>query len=190
MREYGVHASVAVAIRCPPMKMLWGIFYSLTFSLSCVCAAQAADVAREHQDIQGIKHHALELNRDLRMLEEEMLHPENSRLTVYLSVEAAASPSLQAVVLSIDGNEAIQYLYTHQQLEALRRGGVHQLYIGKMKDGEHQIAAVFTGRDFEGGDHRGSAQFTIEKNSGAKNVELKIFSFSNLQQAEFTVKDW
>ena len=89
---------------------------------------------------RAIKQQALELNRDLIILEEELLFPKDSRLAVFLSVDTANFLSLGEVALSIDGNQVTSYRYTQKELDALRRGGTHRLYIGNVKAGEHQAS--------------------------------------------------
>ena len=98
------------------------------------------------QEIQTIKQQVLELNRDLFILEEDLLFPSNTRLSVYLSLDIGEFFSLDAVKLSVNGTVVTNYLYTERQLSALQRGGVQRLYMGNIKAGEHEIVAVFTGR--------------------------------------------
>jgi hypothetical protein len=150
-------------------------------------AGSSADLQRE---IQDIKQQTLELNRELFILEEELLYPSNTQLAVFVSLDVGEFFALDAVKLSIDGTVVAHYLYTARQLDALRRGGVQRLYMGNLKAGEHEIVAVFTGKGPEGRDYRRATQLVVEKASGAKHLELLITDSTALRQPEFAVKQW
>jgi len=141
-------------------------------------------------EIQDIKQLTLELNRDLFILEEELLFPSNTQLAVFLSLDVGEFFALDAVKLSIDGVVVTNYLYTDRQVNALRRGGVHRLHMGNLKSGEHEIVAVFTGKGPHGRDYRRGTTLVLDKTSQAKHLELKISDSVALQQPEFTVKEW
>lgn len=142
------------------------------------------------QQIQTIKQQTLELNRDLFILEEELLFPSNTQMAIYLSMDVGTFFALDAVKLSIDGVVVSNYLYTERQVDALQRGGVHRLHMGNVKQGSHEVVAVFTGRGPKGRDYRRATKLVVEKNSSAKNLELKIRDSESLQQPEFVVKEW
>jgi hypothetical protein len=109
-------------------------------------------------DIQQLKQQTLNLNRDLFILEEELLFPSNTQIAVFVSLDVGEFFALDAVKLSIDGEVVSHYLYTERQLDALRRGGIHRLHLGNLKSGEHEIVAVFTGRGPQGRDYRRGTQ--------------------------------
>jgi hypothetical protein len=169
-----------------------------TFLCSLLCslllvggvAAQETETNSLDEEIQSIKQQTLALNRDLFILEEELLFPDDSRLAVFLSLDVGEFFSLDAVKLSIDGAQVTHYLYTAQQVNALTRGGVHRLYMGNVKSGAHEIVAVFTGKGPEGRDYRRATELIVDKTNGAKNLELKITDSTDRQQPEFTVKEW
>jgi tetratricopeptide (TPR) repeat protein len=137
-------------------------------------SSKAEQVASLGEEIQSIKQQTLELNRDLFILEEELLFPSNTQLSVFVSLDVGEFFKLDAVKLSVNGTVVSHYLYTERQLKALQRGGVHRLYLGNIKTGEHEIVAVFTGVGPKGRDYRRGTELKIEKTSGAKNLELKI----------------
>jgi len=156
------------------------------FSVS-VFAAQAPGL---DQEIQDIKQQTLALNRDLFILEEELLFPDNTQVAVFLSLDVGEFFALDAVKLTIDGTVVTHYLYTERQVGALQRGGVHRLYMGNLKAGEHEIVAVFTGKGPSGRDYRRGTQLVIQKTTGAKSLELKITDSTDKRQPEFAVKEW
>lgn len=159
-------------------------------ALLCSTAALAQDPASLDAQIQDIKQQTLELNRDLFILEEELLYPGDTRIGVFLSLDVGEFFALDAVKLSIDGTVVTHYLYTERQVDALRRGGVHRLYQGNIKAGQHEIVAVFTGKGPGGRDYRRATQQVVEKADGAKYLELTITDSTALNQPEFAVKQW
>lgn len=175
------------------MKKCEKLLSVLLVSFACACATFAQDPlagGSQDREIQATKQQLLELNRDLVNLEEELLFPSDSRLTVFLSMDVEDGFSLDAVKLSIDGKQVTHYVYTELQLGALRRGGLHRLYMGTVKIGEHEITAEFTGKESSGRDFRQMARLNTQKTSGAKSLELKISDSADLQQPQFTVVEW
>ena len=172
-----------------------GVALLLSFLLASVSAAQSENSPESAQknlagEVQDIKQLSLELNRDLFILEEELLFPSNTQLAVFLSMDVGEFFALDAVKLSIDGVVVSNYLYTDRQLDALHRGGVQRLHMGNLKNGEHEIVAVFTGKGPHGRDYRRGTTLIVEKTSQAKHLELKISDSQALQQPEFLVKEW
>ncbi len=172
---------------------LLAVFFS--FVLSMAATAQEAENATAGQsnlaeEIQDIKQLTLELNRDLFILEEELLFPSNTQIAVFLSLDVGEFFALDAVKLSIDGVVVTNYLYTDRQLDALQRGGVQRLYMGNLKSGQHEIVAVFTGKGPQGRDYRRGTTLSIDKTNQAKHLELKITDSQARQQPEFIVKEW
>ena len=177
--------------------MKWPQFPSLgsrAVLLAALLLSSAASFAEQEagleEDIQSIKQQALELNRDLFILEEELLYPSDTQVSVFLSLDIGEFFKLDAVKLSIDGEVVTNYLYTDRQLSALRRGGVHRLFLGNLKAGEHELVAVFTGFGPKGRDYRRGTQLVFDKQTGAKHLELKIVDATPTRQPEFVVREW
>ncbi|HET8710344.1 MAG TPA: hypothetical protein VFM32_03140, partial [Spongiibacteraceae bacterium] len=108
--------------------------------------ATAAAQRSLNEQTQDIKKQALELNRDLFSLEEELLFPANTQVAVFVSLDTGEFFSLDAVQIKLDDKIVANYLYTPKQVDALHRGGVQRLYVGNVKGGKHEIVAVLTGR--------------------------------------------
>ena len=142
------------------------------------------------QDVQSLKKEVLDLNRDLFLLEEELLFPANSQVAFFISMDVGEYFALDSVNLKIDGKEVSNYLYTEREVEALLRGGVHRVHMENLKVGEHELVAVFTGQGPEVRDYRRGATINIEKGIGAKYMELEITDRVKKLQPEFVIKDW
>lgn len=142
------------------------------------------------QEVQSLKKEVLDLNRELFVLEEELLFPANTQVAVFVSMDVGTFFALDSVTLKVDGKEVGNYLYTEREAAALLKGGVQRLYLGNLKVGNHEMVAFFTGKGPHERDYRRGATLTFEKGVGAKYVELKISDRQSQQQPEFVIKEW
>lgn len=162
---------------------------------SSAAAASPADAAAPDtrgldEQVQGLKKDVVDLNRDLFVLEEELLYPANTQVAVFLSMDVGDFFALDSVQLKIDQKEVINYLYTPREVEALMKGGVHRLYVGNLKVGKHELVAFFSGKGPNDRAYKRGATLTFEKGIGAKYLELKINDRQRRLQPEFEIKDW
>ena len=142
------------------------------------------------KDVQALKKEVLDLNRDLFLLEEELLFPANSQVAFFVSMDVGEYFKLDSVSLKIDGKEVANYLYTDREVDALLRGGVHRVHMANLKTGEHELVAIFTGQGPHARDYRRGATVSIEKGIGAKYLELEITDRVKKQQPEFEIREW
>lgn len=141
-------------------------------------------------DLEQLKEDTLNLNRDLLILEEELLYPASSQLAVYLSVDLGEFFHLDGVRLQVDGEPVAAQLYTEAQRDALYRGGVQRLYLGNLNSGEHEISAVFTGIGPDGRDYKRGADLLVEKGQEPLVLELKIVDSERKLQPVFAIEEW
>jgi hypothetical protein len=153
-------------------------------------AAPATDFKSLDGEVQGLRKEVLDLNRDLFVLEEELLFPANTQVAVFLSLDVGTFFELDSVQVKLDNKEVANYLYTDREVEALNRGGVHRIYIGNLKTGKHELVAFFTGKGPHQRDYKRGATLNFEKGVGAKYVELRISDRASAQQPEFKIKEW
>ena len=140
--------------------------------------------------IEALKKEVLSLNRDLFILEEDLLFPSNTQFSVFLSVNAGALFTLDSVQLRIDNKNVANHLYTEREIAALRRGGVQRLHIGNLISGEHEIVAVFTGVGPNGRDYRRGKTIVIQKTSEPQFVEFIVEDDASKEQPEFSARAW
>jgi len=142
------------------------------------------------QDVQTLKKEVLDLNRDLFLLEEELLFPANSQVAFFVSMDVGEYFELDSVNIKIDGKEVANYLYTGREADALIRGGVHRVHMANLKTGDHELVAIFTGKGPHVRDYRRGATMRFDKGIGAKYLELEITDRVKKQQPEFVIKEW
>ena len=140
--------------------------------------------------IQDIKTEALELNRDLMVLEEELLFPANTQVAVFVSLDVGKLFGLDSVQVKLDDKEVANYLYTPAEVESLHRGGVQRLYLGNLRAGTHELVAFFVGKGPHDRDYRRGTTVKFDKGTDPKYIELQIKDSTGKLQPEFSVKVW
>jgi hypothetical protein len=153
-------------------------------------AETSSDFKTLDQEVQGLKKDVIDLNKDLFVLEEELLFPANTQVAVYVSMDVGTFFALDSVTVKIDNKQVKNYLYTAREADALLKGGVQQIYLGNLKVGKHELVAFFTGKGPVERDYRRGATINFDKGVGAKYLELKITDKVAKHQPEFAIKDW
>jgi hypothetical protein len=150
-------------------------------------AASAASLDGRVQDIKG---DVIRLNRDLLVLEEELLFPANTQVAVFVSMDVGKLFELGSVQVKLDDKIVANYLYTPLEVKALHRGGVQRVYLGNLKAGAHEIVALFTGGGPHFRDYKRGANVRFDKGTEPKYIELQIKDSAGKLQPEFEVKVW
>jgi hypothetical protein len=171
------------------------VLEALTLTAGLAMAAEPAKMqpqAPQSLDtrIQSLKQEAMELNRDLLVLEEELLFPASTQMAVFVSMDIGTLFDLDSVQLKLDDSVVTNYLYTEREAQALHRGGVQRLYMGNLRAGKHELVAVFTGKGPRWRDYRRGTTLTFDKGTDPKYIELQIRDETRGQQPEFRVKEW
>ena len=141
------------------------------------------------KQVQGLKQEVLDLNRDLFVLEEELLFPASTQVAVFLSMDVGEFFQLDSVQLKLDNKVVTNYLYTERENAALLRGGVQRLYLGNLRIGKHELVAVFTGKGTHERDYRRATTLVFDKQTEPKYIELKVRDVEKKLQPEFEVKE-
>jgi hypothetical protein len=150
----------------------------------------AGEPAPLEDRIQDFKADVIRLNRDLLVLEEELLYPASTQVAVFVSMDVGKLFALESVQVRIGDKVVGNYLYTPAEVQALHRGAVQRLYVGSLKAGKHELTAFFTGQGPHERDYKRGASVVIDKGTEAKYVELRIRDATGKLQPEFDVKVW
>lgn len=148
-------------------------------------AAESLDAQME-----TLKQKVLAVNRDLFVLEEDLLFPSSTQVNVFVSIDPGQYFALDGVSLKIDDKAIQSHLYTEREKTALERGAVQRLYTGNIRTGEHEIVAVVSGIGPESREYRRAVSLDFVKNSGTKYIELKIVGDTLRQQPQFQLREW
>ena len=127
------------------------------------------------EQVQEIKSDALSISAELNRLEEKLLYPSNTEVSVFVSLKSGETFRLDSVEVQMDGKPVTHHLYTFKEQEALRKGGVQRIYTGNVRSGEHDIQVLVLGKngstDFQKTEH-----VKINKDAAPKIVEISLAS--------------
>ena len=135
------------------------------------------DVTREQikgldEQVQEIKSEVLAIAAELNLLEEKLLYPSHTQISIFLSLSEGEKFRLDSVDILLGGKPVAHHLYTFKELEALQMGGVQRIYTGNIKTGEHTIQVSMAGMTTGGNAFERSESFKINKNVGPSIVEI------------------
>ncbi len=161
-----------------------------TVVVAAPATAPAAAPASLDNRIQDLKGDVIKLNRDLLVLEEELLFPANTQVALFVSMDVGKLFELDSVQIKLDDKVVSNYLYTANEVQALHRGGVQRVYLGNLKAGTHEIVAFFTGKGPHDRDYKRGTTIKFDKSTDPKYIELRIKDSTGKLQPEFDVRVW
>lgn len=146
----------------------------------------AEDVSKEQlqsldEQVQEIKSDVLSIAAELSLLEERLLYPSNTQLSVFVSVAEGETFRLDSLQIQIDGELAAHHIYSFKELEALQKGGVQRIYTGNIPTGEHQLEVSVAGKLPSGGDFSGTESFDFSKEVEPKLVGITLGNDASIQ---------
>jgi len=162
-----------------------GFFLLLSVVAATFAGANEAASPPLDEEMEDVKKALVELKRDLVILEEELLFPASSQVSVFLSMDMGKFFQLDAVSLKLNGKEVTHHLYTDKQVDALHRGGVQKLFIGNVKQGSNRVTAFFTGRGPNGRDFRRATTVEFDKGFEPTFIALAISDDTADYQPDF-----
>ena len=159
---------------------------ALVFGITVLLMGNASygkDISREQvkgldEQVQEIKGDALSISAELAKLEEKLLYPSNTEVSVFVSIKTGETFRLDSVDIQVDGKPVTHHVYTLKELEALRKGGVQKIYTGNLRTGDHDLDVQVSGKTSGGSDFQRSGHFTLSKDVAPKIVEVSFASES------------
>ena len=129
--------------------------------------------------VQDIKSDVLSIGQELNQLEEKLLYPSGTQVSIFVSVAKGDQMRLDAVRLQIDGQLVAHHIYSFKELEALRKGGVQRIYVGNVTTGDHKLEVLVDGKLEGGADFNRTERFTFHKEAKPKLVGLTVAGSGN-----------
>jgi hypothetical protein len=148
------------------------------------------EVAPVALSVEQLKKKVIELNRDLFILEEDLLFPANTQFAVFVSLDTGQFIQLDSLKLKVDGKIVAAHLYTERQIKSLQRGGMQRLYIGNLKTGAHEITAFIDGIGPENQTYKKAVTTKIIKKTDIKSLEIKIKDQSSNFEPSIEILEW
>ncbi|HXY55188.1 MAG TPA: hypothetical protein VEM40_11025 [Nitrospirota bacterium] len=161
------------------------MFYRLTgvaLTVAVLCffsAAYGAGITKEElkgqdEQVQDIKSDVLSISAELEKLEEKLLYPSSTEVSVFVSLASGETFRLDSVEIQMDGNPVARHVYSFKELEAMRKGGVQRIYTGNIRSGDHDLFVSVAGKTGGGSDLRKSELFKISKDVAPRIVEISL----------------
>lgn len=126
------------------------------------------------EQVQEIKSDVLSIGQELNRLEEKLLYPSGTQISIFIAVAKGDLMRLDAVRLQIDGQLVAHHIYSFKELEALRKGGVQRIYVGNVATGDHKLEVVVDGKLEGGADFSRTEQFTFSKEVKPKLLGMTL----------------
>jgi hypothetical protein len=184
------HGTAALLLGAAAAASAWAADAPAAAPAAPAASASAASATGLDTRIQDAKGDVIRLNRDLLVLEEELLFPANTQLALFVSMDVGKLFELDSVQVKIDDKLVANYLYTPAEVKALHRGGVQRVYIGSLRAGEHTLTAFFTGGGPHARDYKRATTLKFDKGTDPKYIELQIKDSTAKLQPEFDIKVW
>ena len=122
--------------------------------------------------VQEIKSDVLNIASELNTLEERLLFPSHTQVSLFVAIAENEDFRLDAVQVEINGELATHHIYSFKELDALQNGGVQKIYTGNLTTGDHQMNVTMIGKLKNGKDFSESDSFSFSK--GVKPKALGI----------------
>lgn len=138
--------------------------------------------------VQNLKKEVIQINQELSLLEEKLLFPSTTQVSVFVSLDARPDFRLDSLELSLDDQVVAKYVYTFRELEALHNGGVQRLHTGNIATGKHRLTARVRGQTAGGTAFEQSDSVEVSKDVNPKFVEMQITASGGQPRIRF--RDW
>jgi len=135
------------------------------------------------EQVQDIKKDVLGISTELNQLEEKLLFPSNTQVSIFISLDKSTGYQPDAVQLKIDDKDVAHHIYSFKEVDALQAGGVQRIYTGNVLTGEHKVNVSVIGNT--GGNKKTQTVMqTVTKGIGPQFVEI------HLTASGIEVKNW
>ena len=126
------------------------------------------------EQVQEIKSEVLSIAADLNLLEERLIYPSNTQISVFVSMEKNETFRLDSIEVMIEGKPVAYHIYTFKELEALQKGGVQRIYTGNIRSGKHDLQVSMMGKSAGGNDLEKTESYMVTKDVGPEIVEIRL----------------
>lgn len=115
----------------------------------------------------------LKLGETLARLEDGLLAPPGIQLVLFVSAVPPRDFELQQLELKLGRDLVAQRKYSSQEIEALRHGGAHRLYIGNIPEGSNRLLLTISGLK-DGKPYTQYERYNFNKYQDRQTIEAHI----------------
>jgi len=176
-----------IKLTCLLLTLLSSLWVSVAYSAPSK-EPSAEQLRIEH--INALKIEVLQLNGDLSTLEQDILYPLLSQFSVYLSATDKLPIKNGKLIIKLDGRTIAEHAYTPKMLNALFNDAIQHIYVGKLKQGNHQLQLSYAWQDRKGKTIKGSLAHTFKKEFQAKHIEITMVNKTSKKDPILKVIEW
>ena len=152
---------------------------ALLLIAGCPALVAAEDLTGDNMrsldgQVQEIKSDVLNIASELNTLEERLLFPSHTQVSLFVSIAESEDFRLDAVQIEINGELATHHIYSFKELDALQNGGVQKIYTGNLTTGEHDLQVTMIGKLKNGNDFSESGSFSLSKGVKPKSMGITL----------------
>ncbi len=125
------------------------------------------------EQVQEIKKDVLAISAELQLLEEKLLYPSTSQVSLFVSVAKGSNYIPDAMQIKLNGKKVAHHIYSFKEVNAMSRGGVQRIYTGNIRGGEHRLDISVIGKS-SGSKSKQQTTYTLNKGVGPKLVEINL----------------
>ncbi len=174
---------------CNALVIVVFLYVCVSASYSHALESIESDLKLE-SELEQLKSQVLQLNRELYILEEDLLFPASTQVAIFVSIDIGQFFKLDSVEVKINNQDIAGFLYTQRQREALEQGGIQKLYLGNLKVGNHELTAIFNGLDTEQRAVKRAVNYQFEKDDESLMIELKLVDETSNFRTKVVVEEW
>lgn len=160
--------------------------------LLCLMSVMAlpAMAASLDEDMASYRKDLLEINKRLLLMEEELLFPADTQVTVFVGLDVGRFFTPDSITLKLNGKTVDSYLYTEKEVKALKAGAIQKVHTANVKDGEHELTVFVTGLGPNGRPYRRAGTLKFDKGSGRLFIQLTMKDDAASQQPVLEFRQW
>lgn len=163
-----------------------GLFLYLVMTVT----VSASEDTPLDQEIAEIRSEVASLSQTLFELEEAILHPADTQVSVFLNLKTREGLELNSVELYMDDSPVSSHLYTERERESLRQGGVQRLYIGNLPHGDHELKAILTARSANDRFIRREVFHDFRKRPGESRIQITLDAAAPNYEPDISFQEW
>ena len=148
----------------------------LILALVVTAPARSETADKAAADTEALKYEAVDLISRLHRLEQKLLYPAHTRVSVFLSIAQNSQIDPHSVSLEIDNNKVTDHMYTQRETSALRSGGIQRLHTGNMLMGKHRLQVSFKQTQKDGSVRTHELEYKFDKGEKTEYIEIIVDS--------------
>ncbi|MDL0429679.1 AraC family transcriptional regulator [Marinobacter sp. TBZ242] len=160
------------------------------FTALILPVGQAAIADTLDEEIDRLKADVADLGQTLYELEEDVLHPADTQVAVFLTLRDREGLELDTVELYLNDAPVASHLYTERELASLKKGGVQRLYIGNLPHGTHQLKAILTARSANERFVRREVTHDFRKRPGQSRLQMTLDARAPDYEPVVSFQEW